>query len=751
MRKYTVLIYVIAFILVASLLVWYLNNTIIPIKLKKILIESIEKQTQLSVKIGDLKFHIFKGFELSNITISRGSQSEDTILKADKAWFRPIIIPSLHKIHVVIPILGVGGASIKLEKNENGNWNFLKPVLSKTDDPEKQNKRVSLAVLKVSLTDGTVLFNDNSKMPQISETLNNVNANFGLSLPNSLSLSLNAQIYTSPINIKGKILNPFKEPKVNLKVTATGFDIKNIKALSGMGLQGGEGNIKADILLEPDGTSIIKAEADIKSLEFKKQKLNLTGDFNIDAYLQGNIKALDSFSYKGAIKFKKTQALFNNVFLPVSEASGEALFIDKAITIKDFSGNIANSLVSLSGKLDYSTLTPDISINISANAIDLKKLIQNLPQEVKLKLKQIDLEGTADLNISVVNKKDSTQALSYKGDIKIYQTGLICPWIEGKLEDINCVIIFEKDAITWDDLSCKYKNVSYTSSGLVTELMNPSISASLKSKDLKFKGAIKLEGDTLTLQKLDATYKKHSFKASGYLKNFEQPVANYIIDTCDGTINITTKANLETKEKPYLINIDVKNINLEKFITAANLKKAKAKKVKGILALQMTLNGYLQNKDSLKGTGWVQVSEGYLGEFPVVSDLLNAVLGIPPEYLRLTDAFGNFTIQNRRIYTTDFRILSQKAALLWEGSVGFNKTLDFKITGRFAEDISTKTSSLGKIASAILHKAGTYIVDVRLGGTIDNPAYKIMPFSVDKIFSEETVDKIKDIFGDIFE
>ena len=131
--------------------------------------------------------------------------------------------------------------------------------------------------------------------------------------------------------------------------------------------------------------------------------------------------------------------------------------------------------------------------------------------------------------------------------------------------------------------------------------------------------------------------------------------------------------------------------------------------------------------------------------------MLGAFLGIPAEYIILTNAFGNFTVQDKRIYTSDFRLISPKAALVWEGSVGFDKTLDFKITGRFAEDISTKTTSLGKIASAILHKAGSYIVDVRLAGTIDKPIYKIAPFSVEKIFSEETVDKFKEVFGDIFE
>ncbi|MBU1946438.1 MAG: hypothetical protein KKC54_05695, partial [Nanoarchaeota archaeon] len=107
-----------------------------------------------------------------------------------------------------------------------------------------------------------------------------------------------------------------------------------------------------------------------------------------------------------------------------------------------------------------------------------------------------------------------------------------------------------------------------------------------------------------------------------------------------------------------------------------------------------------------------------LGKFPVVFAFLDAVFGVPPEYLTLTDAFGNFTISKKRIHTNDFKILSQKAALLWEGSLGFDQTLDFTVTGRFAEDIIKQTTSLGRLASALLHEAGAYMVEARLKGML---------------------------------
>ena len=124
---------------------------------------------------------------------------------------------------------------------------------------------------------------------------------------------------------------------------------------------------------------------------------------------------------------------------------------------------------------------------------------------------------------------------------------------------------------------------------------------------------------------------------------------------------------------------------------------------------------------------------------------------LPPEYVTLTDAFGNFSVHNNRIHTEDFKILSKTASLLWAGSLGFNGTMDFNITGRFAEDIVKQTTQPGKIASALLREAGSLIMEIKLTGSLAKPKYQIVPFPVKRIFQEKVVDRLKDIFGDVFD
>ena len=131
--------------------------------------------------------------------------------------------------------------------------------------------------------------------------------------------------------------------------------------------------------------------------------------------------------------------------------------------------------------------------------------------------------------------------------------------------------------------------------------------------------------------------------------------------------------------------------------------------------------------------------------------IMDVILMIPPEYVVLTDAFGNFSVSNNRIYTEDFKILSKTASLLWVGSLGFDGTLDFNITGRFAEGVIKQTTEPGRVASAILHEAGNLIMEVYLSGTLEKPVYQIVPFPLKRIFQEKVVNTLKDIFGNIGE
>ncbi|MFH0731447.1 MAG: hypothetical protein V2A72_00805 [Candidatus Omnitrophota bacterium] len=561
--------------------------------------------------------------------------------------------------------------------------------------------------------------------------------------------NLIGNVYDGPIILSGTITSPLKDPKAKLRITSE-VKLKKIKGSSAAGVKDGIAKISADIAPKGENGHLIRGTVNIKALKFEKEGRLLEGDFDIYGHMEIGAQAKSISDYKGNIVFNNAKIRISEILPLIYGAKGKVLFSTNALLIKDLTGYAGDAKITSDGKLDYSLQPPAIEINAYTEKMVLSKLLESLPESMKQRLSKIEIAGFGDLNLSIRNSKDDPDTLVYQGELKIEDAVVGMPWLKEKINGINCELIFEKDALTWNKLTCMYKNEQYISSGTVVELNSPLINAALESKDFNLKTTLKIHDDYLDIQKLDATYKKYSFFAKGYVQDFKkQPIANLLINAYDGTAEVNAKVNLESEDKPYLVSIAAKDINIEKLIPNENPNQPS--KMSGNLALTATLNGYLNDRNSLKGGGWLQVSGGYLGRFPVIFAFLDAILGIPPEYLILTDAFGNFSIFDNRIHTNDFKVLSQKAALLWQGSLGFDGTLDFNVTGRFAGDIIKMTNSLGKIASAVLDEAGAYIVEAKLTGTLKEPKYSIVPFPIKKILNEKVVDKVKDIFGDIFQ
>jgi hypothetical protein len=84
-------------------------------------------------------------------------------------------------------------------------------------------------------------------------------------------------------------------------------------------------------------------------------------------------------------------------------------------------------------------------------------------------------------------------------------------------------------------------------------------------------------------------------------------------------------------------------------------------------------------------------------------------------------------------------MLSKKASLLWEGSLGFDGTLDFGITGGIEQDVTKQTSEPGKIVGRVVDEVGRQIMEIRLTGTLAEPRYQLLPFAgIKKIFKKLT-------------
>ncbi len=684
-----------------------------------------------------------------------------------------------------------------------------------------------LSKIKYSLEVGA----DKTEISNKIKLLNNIS-----DIQGSMSLTekvwiikdLSCLCYGSALNIGGKIEAPHKDFTAKISLRSE-ISLKNISEDIAVIIESGKAKISADLIYKKDGFYKINGTSDIKELRLLQKNALLSGDFLINGESTGTADDWQELKYKGTIDFSNMGIKSDDLSPFLSNATGNASFTTKSISIEKLAGEVAETKISLDGGLDYSKDVPDILLRLKTEKLSVSKLISVLPDNMKTRFKGVDIGGECYLNISFKGTTGKPKTYSYSGSVLLKKCLLNLGYWPYKISGIDGEVNFKDEQVTWKKLIFKVKDIEYSSYGKLAGLTQPSLSANIKSDILN--AACEIEtgaNSSLSISRLDGQYKNSSFSFSGAVDSLKTAYAdingdiylnlkdlsdiltekkemlqnlkpkgtvkltidmkgplknpaewtlftegssknigiagltfrdfymdyrmkdNFIdvpvisIFTYGGIININSRANLKTKERPFIINMDIKDINLHELIKDT---KDKDKKIKGALASKVVLNGYLNKKDSLKGNGWLQVSDGYLWEFPVLHGIMDIILMVPPENIVLTDAFGNFAIANNRVYTEDFKLLSKVASLLWVGSLGFDSTLDFNITGRFAKNVIKQTTEPGRIANAILHQAGSLIMEVRLTGTLEEPIYQIVPFPLKRIFKEKVVDTLNDIFG----
>ncbi|NQT89690.1 MAG: hypothetical protein HQ558_00350 [Candidatus Omnitrophica bacterium] len=661
--------------------------------------------------------------------------------------------------------------------------------------------------------------------------IGNIYGLISLSDENWSTKKLSCSIYGSPSIITGNVTRPDKDFIINAEISSD-MALKNIADAVNMDIESGDAKIKTRVTYRKDGTFNISARSQIADLTLFQKDTIISGDFIINGDSSGTAGDWESLQYKGVIDFANVKIEGVESLPLISDASGEAAFDTKRMTIKNLTGTAADSTIRLSGDIGYKAKEPAINMRLVADNLSLAKFLSSLPEEIGARFSGIEADGLCSLDLKFNGTGKKLEAFDYEGRLLLKGCSVNMPHWPKKITDIDCDVQFTKDEILWRDLNLDIRGTKYHSYGKLIDFKKPKISITLESEYTKAIAEIEIEDKIISILKCKGSYRGSSFSANGKISNIKNPYAviagSVNLDMKDtphiftsqkdrltrlkpagavrvkfdmsgplkdfpewrlsleatsesiyicglklkdlyidlrmkdrfidipvaaaypynGVVNIDARINLNTKDKPYIINIDVKDIDLRQLVEDTELEE---KKIKGAFGGQVVLNGYLGQKDSLKGRGWLQIADGYLWEFPVMRGMVEIVFGMPPEYITLTDAFGNFALENNRIYTEDFKMLSKVASLLWVGSLGFDGTLDFNITGRFAEDIAKQTTQPGKIASAILREAGDLIMEIRLGGTLAKPKYQIIPFPVKRILREKVVDKIKDIFGNIGE
>jgi hypothetical protein len=370
MKKFRILIIILGIAFFLGALTVYLNRVVFPVALKKIVITQAESFLKRKVEIGSLHFNWVKGFIADKIKVSQ-KDSDLSFIQAERVSFGIIFIPGFKEHKITIPFINIEAPSAHLVRTA-GVWNFDDLLNAASTKPQTQSAEesksspVSVTVTGININNGKVRIDDITPNGTLTELLDQINLNVGLSLK-GITFDVSADIP----NKKGMIAANGSFQPLSNELEAR-IKIKNIKPSDYLGFAPLPAEIKlANGLLSDVNVSVnyskeliaLKGDANLKDIDVSLNDQTFQGSveahrMDID-YKNGPLTAKGDFQVNGGkvrTKDLSTSAEHLKVKLDQLNLNGESIFVDADILVSKLSAALTEQRSVTSESIDLKNI-----------------------------------------------------------------------------------------------------------------------------------------------------------------------------------------------------------------------------------------------------------------------------------------------------------------------------------------------------------------------------------------------------------
>lgn len=569
LRKIIIVLIILAVLATAAVI--YLNNVVLPKKVKSLIINAIEEKTKKKASLESVSINIFKGLVLRNLRIY---DDQETILSLKEADSTILFLPVFKK-KIIIPTLVLRTPVISLVRRQDSTFNiqdlFTDKAVAQDNAPSTSSgpakNGLSVFVYWVNVRNGVIHFKDNTFQEPFTKTIENFSLTAFLSLPASAKFGFKLQVPAAvPITLRAA--GEYKIPKQQLiaKVLLQDLSPKEFSSYyQNLKISVPEGTIDAlaDLKLEK-GVFYLAVSAQNKNLKVLKNKISCLLNSKINSNLQYNLND-GRFGFSGKAIFTDSLVSGMDFTGPISDINGAVTFNDAGIYSDNLEAKIWGLSVRAKGGF-VNFADPLLNLNVfndsslgTIQRIASERLKFNLPGEIK---------GQGSLYVGLQTKFDKTDTLQVHGWLDIFGGTLKLRKIASALEDMRGRLEFERNQLKWQDLNFTYDGVSYNTKCTVSDFKSPVVQFELSSDDLSLDTVFALNNKLVNVTRLDGRYLDSKLSASGDI-NIETP------DNPEVALRGDAQIQLEDIKKP-----------LKKF-------KAKLDKIdpNGLIKGQFTLNG----------------------------------------------------------------------------------------------------------------------------------------------------------------
>lgn len=514
-KKITIIVLIL--ILLGGLGIVYLNNVLLPTKIKSLLINSLQQATQQQVSLGSLRFNIFKGLVLRDLVIG---DKEKAIVNVKEASCLFLVLPIFKKI-VVIPSIKLSSPEIFLKRNKDGTLNiqdFFMPKMQQNEKPQ-----FGLVIYRIAITDAKIRFQDESLAQPFSKEVENLDLELRFSLPDSIRFRLSANIQSALVpNLKAAGEFKLAARQLIAKVALQDIAPKEFSGYyQGLGIDISQGLVSAlvDLKFQNDTLGLGLA-AQSKNIAIAKERIKANLTLDIKAQMSYNLKDLnlaisgqagisdsniDGLEFASAIKNINGRLSFDNSGLSSEKltASVLGLPVEAKLTLVNFKAPLFNINLNSSLRLD------------------------SLPAILKDKFNFVfpgALEGSANLFLTIENRPADKETLKIAGYLDFLGAAVKLEKVKRAFEDIQGRLEFSSDQLKWSGLTFRYLDGSYKTSGKLTDFKSPQVELGLTSEKFYLDSSFSINNKQIKLEKAAGKYYNSEFALGGNINTQEAPL-----------------------------------------------------------------------------------------------------------------------------------------------------------------------------------------------------------------------------------
>lgn len=692
-----ILVVFLILLIVAVVIITYLNKVILPVKIKSLIVSSLKEVTQKEVNLENLEFSIFKGLVLRNLILSDATK---TLLKVKEVSCAFLILPLFFKKKVIIPSLNVNGAEIFLQRKYDNTFNLTDLFHPQGAKPSKTG--FGILVSKVAIKNSHLNFQDDTLSPAFTKNIENLNLIVYLSLPAQLRFNLRAEIPTS-YQIKIDASGEFKIPERQLVAQIGIKDFVPCEFLAyyqNRGFLIPQGSIDGLIKLNfKDYILDIDLETQNQDLVLHKDKIVLRLNSDTQARLRWDLKE-KKLEFQGKADIVKSDISGLGPLGDITEVNGRIKFDNSAIstdklnakvlgipleakvTLSDFSRpSVQLALFSKDLSLESGFLFRDKLLTISRlsgkyfnSGFSLIRGIIDMQDPSKF---EVDLESELTLNLE---------------DLKVFLKKF-----QSALEKINLA------GITDARFKIKGNLKDFKSCVADMTLASPAVSA-------------------------------YGLRATDFSLNYSQieglaNISQMRLSLYDGMIEAEAKMNLNSENLSYWLSTNIQGIKIEKLKLDTS---AKEKDIAGTITAAAKINGFSGDLSKLNGEGEISISAGKLWQLNLFKGLGELLFTQDFANIIFSEGDCGFIIQDKYIYTNNLKLKSNWVSLYGPCKLGFDGSINAAINIEVLDELVPISNTLKDVTTVILGQIGKFGV-IKITGTLKKPKYKFQPLVTDII------------------